>query len=71
MNIIHDWPSLYSTLAPSPLLVTSGHQDWRAAQTCSLQDPLPTADIWWLVTNGGLVGGTHHIGMLYCYRPQM
>ena len=41
---------------PSPLLVTSGHKDWRANQTCSLQDPLPTADIWWLATNFGLVG---------------
>ena len=34
---------------PSPLLVKSGGQDLRPVQTCSLKDPSPGADIWWLL----------------------
>ena len=31
--------SLTKTLSPSPLIVTSGGQDWRSVQTCTLEDP--------------------------------
>ena len=31
------------------LLVTSGGQDQKPVQTCSLEDPHTDADIWWLV----------------------
>ena len=48
------------------LLVTSGAQDWRPVQTCSLEDPL---QCWHLVaghwsTDGERAGGIHPTGML-------
>ena len=40
MTIIHD--------AFPPPVVISGVQDCRPAQTCSLEDSAPEADIWWV-----------------------
>ena len=35
---------------PSPLpLVTSGGHHWISVQKCSLEDPHPPPDIWWLL----------------------
>ena len=46
---------------PSPLLVTSDGHHWRPVQTSSLQDPLTSTDIWWLLKQVRLAhaGGTH------------
>ena len=41
--------------APALLLVTSGGEDQRPIQTCSLEDP-PGADIRWLATEACMVG---------------
>ena len=42
---VQDLPALAQ--APS-LLLTSGGQDWKPVQTCSLE-PLTGANIWWLL----------------------
>ena len=39
------WAPLYRA-QPGPLVMTSGGQDGRPVQTCSLEDP-PGHDIWW------------------------
>ena len=36
--------------------MTSGGQDWRLVQTCSLEDPSTGGDIWWLATAAHIVG---------------
>ena len=36
-----------------PLVVTSGVQDWRPVQTCSLESPFISSDIWRLQLGSG------------------
>ena len=38
-------------LRTSLLLVTSGGQDWRPTEACSLEPHPPRAEIWWLDTD--------------------
>ena len=67
MTITHDaiGPEPTHPLWPPsrPLLVTSSGHDWRHVETCSLQDPPPRTDIWWLLKQAWSVQvvGTHHI----------
>ena len=52
---------------PSSLLVTSGGQDRRPVQTCSLEEPPPPTcvDIWWLMKHVQFrAGGTHPNGKI-------
>ena len=39
----------WTSLDRNSLLVTSGGQDWRPVQTCSLEVLPSGADIWWLL----------------------
>ena len=39
-------PTVQEPPWPWSPLMTSGGQDWRAVQSCLLEDPLPSADIW-------------------------
>ena len=59
-------PSLYRhPTSPGSLVVTSGGQDWRSVQTCSLEDIPPQL----LLTSGGCsreAGGMHPSRMFSC-----
>ena len=47
------------TAQGSPLLVTSGGQDWRSVQTCSLEDPLVLTSVGYWSPYGRQAGATH------------
>ena len=58
---------LYRALPP---LVTSGGQDRKPVQTCSLEDltvPPMSADIWWLATKACTVAGRAVRILLECF----
>ena len=64
-----DRPALFCT-GPCPPLVTSGGQDRKPVQTCSLEDltvPPMSADIWWLVTEACTVAGRAVRILLECF----
>ena len=68
------WTSRYGP--QSPLVMTSGSQDWRPVQTCSLLGPPPPptgADILWLLKHvrSAQVGSMHPIGKLSCFSTPL
>ena len=64
MSLTVQVPPLYRP----PQLVTSGGQDWRSIQTCSLKDPpLIGPEIWWLLKTymwSAQAGTTYPTGLL-------
>ena len=63
--------SLYrDSLDPSP---SPWGQDWIPVQTCSLEDPPTSADIWWLLhkhVQSAKAGSIHHTGMLSLFNKK-
>ena len=62
----------HCTEALSPLLMSSGGQNWRPVQLLRLvhpRTPLTSADIWWLWKHvqSAQVGSMHPTGMLSCF----
>ena len=47
--------------------MTSGDQDQRPIQTCSLEEPPPDADIWWIATEACTVSECEVHILLECF----
>ena len=73
LHMMH-WTSAYR-VPLLPLGLTSGGQDWKPVQTCSLEEPPPppTNFYWHLVTTEtrtSQAGSTHSTGMFSCCMYQ-